>query len=150
TGGGTQSFGNFESWEDSGNPTVEEAFQHSINLAFVRLLHDIAEYETAASGVQVKRLLGDPEDPQREAYLQRFVDKDSKRFLTRFYKDYKGLGSDDLLNQLVRRARPTPKKLATVFLSLRPDARLAHLQQFLQAHLPQEALSENELWDLYL
>jgi membrane peptidoglycan carboxypeptidase len=41
TGGGNQSFGNFESWEDSGAPTVENAFQHSINLAFVRILKDV-------------------------------------------------------------------------------------------------------------
>src|SRR4029077_10732186 len=89
TGGGTQRFGNFESAENHDDPTVEEAFQHSVNLAFVRLLHDIVKYETAASGVEVNRLFGDTADPQREAYLQRFVDADSRRFLGRFYKDYK-------------------------------------------------------------
>src|SRR4029077_10283722 len=53
TGGGTQSFANFSSWEDYQSPTVVAAFQHSINLAFVRLLHDIVTYENAASGVPV-------------------------------------------------------------------------------------------------
>src|SRR5205085_2275514 len=87
TGGGTQSFGNFESWENYDNPTVSDAFQHSINLAFVRILRDVANYYTAESGVQLKRLLANPDDPQREAYLHRFVDVDSRRFLTRFFKD---------------------------------------------------------------
>jgi len=150
TGGGTQSFGNFDSSENAGNPTVEEAFHHSVNLAFVRLLHDIALYETAASGVQVKRLLGDPADPQREAYLRRFVDADSRRFLTRFYRDYKGLDADQALDQLVERTRPIAKRLATVYLSLHPDARLAHLKAFLATHLPREELDPKELWDLYL
>jgi membrane peptidoglycan carboxypeptidase len=47
TDGGVQSFGNFESTENGGNPTVEVAFQHSINLAFVRLLRDVISYYTA-------------------------------------------------------------------------------------------------------
>ena len=47
TGGGNQSFGNFESWEDYDNPTVETAFEHSVNLAFVRIMRDIANYYTA-------------------------------------------------------------------------------------------------------
>lgn len=150
TGGGTQGFGNFEKWENYENPTVEVAFQHSINLAFVRLLRDVVSYETAASGVQVSRLLADPGDPQREAYLRRFVDADSRRFLARFYKDYKGLSGDEALGLLVRRTRPLAKPLATVFLSVHPNARLAHLQAFLASRLPQAAVSENELWDLYL
>src|SRR6266567_2917139 len=150
TGGGTQSFGNFEASENYDNPTVEDAFQHSINLAFVRLLHDLVKYETAASGVQVSKLLSNTDDPQREAYLKRFVNADSRRFLGRFYKDYRGLNGDEALNLLVRRTRPLPKQLATVFLSIHPDARLAHLQSFFATHLPQAAVSENELWDLYL
>ncbi len=150
TGGGTQGFGNFDSSENAGNPTVEEAFQHSINLAFVRLLHDIASYETVASGVEVDKLLADPDNPQREAYLHRFVDADTRRFLTRFYRDYKDLNEDQALDLLVQRTRPMAKRLATVFLSLHPDARLAHLKQFLATHLPREELGPNELWDLYL
>jgi hypothetical protein len=150
TGGGNQSFGNFESWEDSGAPTVENAFEHSINLAFVRVLRDIVNYYTAASGVSVKRLLGDTDDPQREAYLKRFIDTDSRRFLHRFYAVYKGMNGEQALATLAERTHPQAKKLATVYLSIHPDARLAHLQAFLMAHLPQSDLSENELWDLFL
>ena len=150
TGGGTQSFGKFERWENYERPTVEAAFEHSINLAFVRLLHDVVEYETAASGLEVKQLLGNPDDPQRPAYLQRFVEADSRRFLARFYKDYKGLDGDQALDLLAHRTLPMPKRLATVFLSVHPDARLAHLQAFLLAHLPQVVITEPELWDLFL
>ena len=34
-----------------------------------------------------------------------------------------------------------------MFLSIHPNARLAHLQQFLVAHLPEYDLSDSELWD---
>jgi membrane peptidoglycan carboxypeptidase len=150
TGGGNQSFDNFATWEDDARPTVETAFQHSINLAFVRILRDIANYYTVASGVQIKRLLGDTDDSQREAYLQRFIESDSRRFLHRFYKDYRGLNGNQAMTVLADHTQPIPKRLATVFLSIHPDARLAHLQQFLMTHLPEYDLNDNELWDLYL
>jgi membrane peptidoglycan carboxypeptidase len=150
TGGGTQSFGNFESWEDHGNPTVADAFEHSINLAFVRLLRDVANYYAAASGVQVKQLLADPDDPRREAYLQRFADAEMHHLLARFYKDYVGLSSDEALALLAQRTRPIARRLATVFLSVHPDARLANLQAFLAAHLPRVNLGADQLWELYL
>jgi membrane peptidoglycan carboxypeptidase len=150
TGGGIQGFGNFESSENYETPTVETAFQHSINLAFVRLLHDIVTYETAASGVEVDKLLNNPDDPQRQAYLHRFVDADSRRFLSHYFKDYSGLNPNEALDRLVARTRPTPQHLATVYLSVHPHARIAYLQAFLTAHLPHEVITENELWDLYL
>lgn len=150
TGGGTQSFANFESWENYDRPTVENAFEHSINLAFVRILRDIANYYTAASGVQVKQLLGNPDDPQREVYLHRFVDADSRRFLYRFYRDYRGLSGDEPLDLLARHTRPVPRKLAAMYLTIHPEPRLAHFHAFLAAHLPRMELTEEQLWDNYL
>jgi membrane peptidoglycan carboxypeptidase len=150
TGGGVQSFGNFESSENYESPTVEIAFQHSINLAFVRILRDIVQYYTAASGVEIGQLLGNPDDPQRTAYLKRFVDADSKGFLYRFYKDYKGLSGDQALDLLASRTRPIATRLATVYLSVRPNARLAPFQAFLMQHLPHLVITEDQLWKLYL
>ena len=48
TGGGMQSFANFEKWERPRAPTVAAAFANSINNAFVRLMRDIVSYEIAA------------------------------------------------------------------------------------------------------
>ena len=150
TGGGVQGFGNFESEENYGSYSVEKAFHLSVNLSFVRLLRDVRDYYTAQDGTQVKRLLQDPNDPQREVYLRRFVDKDSRRFLFNFYKDLRGLNPDQILMQLMQRIRPNPRRLATVYLSLHPDARLAEFKQFLLAHLPRGDLDEQKLWELYL
>jgi len=44
TNSGMHPFHNFERWEDSMQPTVENAFENSINLVFVRLMRDIREY----------------------------------------------------------------------------------------------------------
>ncbi len=150
TGGGTQSFGNFESWENSGMPTVEDAFHNSINLAFVRLLRDVRDYYSGQSGTQVKSLLQNPDDPQREVYLRRFADADGRRFMTRFYKDLKGLNSEQILDQLIHRTSPVPRRLATIYLSLNPDARLAQFKTFLVKHLQRDELDEQKVWELYL
>jgi membrane peptidoglycan carboxypeptidase len=150
TGGGMQGFGNFERSEDSQRPTVEIAFQHSINCAFVRLLRDVVTYYTAAGGVQIKQLLDDPNDPQRQAYLRRFVDADSQHFLHRFYSDFHGLTTKEALDELASHTRPIPARLTVVYLSVHPDARIAQLQRFLLAHLPHLALTNEDLWHLYL
>jgi membrane peptidoglycan carboxypeptidase len=150
TDGGTQSFGNFSRWENNATPTVEVAFQHSINLAFVRLLKDVVDYYIAASGVKVDELLGNPDDPNRQRYLQRFVDADSKKFLYRFYKDYGALSGGQALDELADRTDPSPKKLATIYLSVHPHARIAHFQAFLMKHLPGTVITKDELWELYL
>src|SRR5262249_33485988 len=84
TGGGTQSFGNFESTENGGDYPLTLAFQHSINLVYVRLLKDIVTYYNARSGVDLSRLLNDRSDPDRAAYLARFADEDGRRFLYRY------------------------------------------------------------------
>jgi hypothetical protein len=61
---------------------------------------------------------------QREVYLQRFIESDSRRFLQRFYKDYKGLNGDQAMAVLVDHTEPVPKQLTTVFLSIHPADRV--------------------------
>jgi membrane peptidoglycan carboxypeptidase len=150
TGGGAHTFANFATWENSANPTVVEAFENSINLSFIRVLRDILNYYIAADGIEVKRLLNDPDDPQRDEFLQRFVDTDSRRFLNRYYRDYKDLSGDEVVDTLAGRVSASPRKLAAVYMTIYPHARLADLYKFLAAHLPQTQFSEAQLWDLYL
>ena len=150
TGGGNQSFGNFESSENGGDQTLFVAFQHSINLVYVRLLKDVISYYDAQSGVDPSRLLSDRDDPEREAYLRRFADADGRHFLYRYYKDFRGLTPDQMLEAMARRARPAAGPLATIYLSLYPDARLAAFQNFLLAHLPHAQLTNEDIWHAYV
>ena len=62
TGGGAQTFNNFESDDNSRILTVHRAFQHSVNLVFVRLMRDIVHYEmvqTTGPVVAMARRSGD-------------------------------------------------------------------------------------------
>ena len=150
TGGGNQSFGNFESWENSGEQPLFTAFEHSVNLVFVRLLKDVISYYDAQNGAEPSHLLADRSDPERESYLQRFADADGKRFLNRYYKDFKNLNADQMLEAMARRARPATGPLATIYLSMHPDARLAEFQNFILAHLPRAELTNDDIWHAFI
>jgi membrane peptidoglycan carboxypeptidase len=56
TGGGIHVFHNFEHSEDRLRPTVEQAFEYSINLAFVRLLRDVIRHYEAEPGARDESL----------------------------------------------------------------------------------------------
>lgn len=149
TGGGMQSFANFEKWENHAVPTVAQAFANSINNAFIRLMRDIVRYETAQSGPQIRQLLDNPGDPEREAYLRRFADQEGRAYLDRFWRDYRGRTPQEALDLLASRTRPDPRRLAAVFRSVRPDAGRSELGSFLAQHLPHAAIDDDKLWELY-
>src|SRR6266403_1843286 len=149
TGGGMQGFGNFDSDENGGSYTVIEAFKHSVNLCYVRILRDIANHYTVESGIDAKRLLDEEDTPERDAYLKRFADADGKRFLWRYWKDFRGLNPDDAMDLLIRRTRPVPRRVAAIYLSLQPDARFDEFREFLGTHLRGAFLTLDQLWDLY-
>jgi membrane peptidoglycan carboxypeptidase len=149
TGGGVHVFANFEKWEDHENPTVVEAFEHSINNSFIRIMRDVVRYYTAQSGIAAEQLLSDADDPNREAYLRRFADQEGRRYLNRFWNDYRGLTPKEALDQLARRTRPVARRLAVIYLSARPEASRAELGEFLAHHLPPSSVDDDQLWDLW-
>ena len=149
TGGGVHAFANFEKWENHSNPTVIEAFEHSINNSFIRIMRDIVLYYQAQSGIETEKLLSDADDPNRQALLQRFADQEGRRYLGRFWNDYKGLTPQESLDKLARRTRPAARRLAVVYLTARPEASRAELGDFLAHHLPPSSVDNDELWDLW-
>ena len=148
TGGGAHDFANFEKWEDYQQFSVSEGFAHSVNNVFVRVLRDIVRYHISQNDSH-KLLTADRGDPEREAYLRRFVDQESRVYLTRFYRIYRGHSRDEALAILAHRSRPIARRLAVVFQSVRPDAGRAALGAFLARYLPRDSVSDDDLWDLY-
>ena len=148
TGGGLHAFANFEKWENSSSTSVEEAFAHSINNVFIRVLRDVVRYYIAQSDGQ-KLLTAARDDPDREAYLRRFVDQDGRKYLDRFYREYRARSPDQALELLAHRTRPIARRLAVIFRSVRPEADRAALGAFLGRYLPRDSVSDDDLWDLY-
>lgn len=149
TGGGAHVFHNFKRFEDAENPTVEDAFERSINLAFVRLMRDLTRYYIAQEGPQVKQLLSETDDPARQDYLRRFADQEGRRYLNRFYDDYRGLAPGAALDKLAGGAKAEMRALTVVFLSLRPESSTRELAQFLKAQLPLRAPDQRTVDSLY-
>jgi membrane peptidoglycan carboxypeptidase len=142
TGGGNNSFGNFEPWENDLIPTVEFAFEHSINCAFVRLMRDIRDYYIAQSGLDEKKLLYDPQDTARAEYLRQFVGKEGLTYLYKFYVADRDLSPSEVLDRLATHTTPLASHLAVLFLTVHPDATQAEMAAFLKAHMPRATFSE--------
>ena len=149
TGGGAHVFHNFKKFEDAQNPTVEDAFEHSVNLAFIRLMRDITRYYIAQQGDAVKRLLADADDPARQEFLRHFADEEGRGYLSRFYEDYRGLPPREALEQLAAHARQSPVALAAIFLSTRLEASPDELRQYLEMQGAWHRLDERGLRKLY-
>ncbi len=142
TGGGQNAFGNFQPWENDLNPTVEFAFENSINCVFVRLMRDVRDYYTTQSGVDKTQLLSDPHNPARLAYLQRFAAQEGGGYLYNFYTGYRGLTAEQAMERLAGHTQPMASHLADIFLAIHPNAGLAEMTAFLQAHMPKPSFAQ--------
>jgi membrane peptidoglycan carboxypeptidase len=145
TGGGVHRFHNFTGKEDDQVYTVRDAFAHSVNLSFIRIMRDLVDhFEAQGQGGDV-----DLDEPAtRKTYLERFADFEGRVYLGRFLQRYKGLAPDVALEKLVEGVRPTPEKLTVVFRSVRPEGTLDELTAFLRAHLPKD-VTDKKIAELY-
>jgi membrane peptidoglycan carboxypeptidase len=149
TGGGMQTFENFEPQENHQVFSVRAGFQNSVNLVFVRLMRDIVRHTIYQTPDSTAKLLEDATDPQRREYLSRFADREGREFIYRFYKKYQGKTAREAQELLLRGVRPVPKRLATVFRSVEPQAGLEQFSAFMQEQLPGGELSDETLQALY-
>ncbi len=149
TGGGAHHFNNFEPNEDGRTMDLREAFQHSVNLVFVRLMRDVVYNYMANNSKADRDLLEDADDPRRQEYLARFADSEGREFLRRFYKKYKGKSQEEARAQLIKRANSAPSRLAAMYRSIEPQATLAEFSVFMNEQLPKKDLGEAKLQRLY-
>ena len=153
TGSGTQTFSNFDRNDNDRILTVEHALQNSVNLVFVRLMRELTDHLTYQSPSVAAALFEDPDHPGRGNYLARFADTEGKQFIRRFYKKYAGQTGDAALELAMDGTRATPRQIATIVRSVRPDAPPRVLAAFLSEHArtPQPLSKEDvsELYDKY-
>jgi len=139
TGGGLHTFANFNKEDDGRFLPVREAFRHSVNLVFIRLMRDLVRFESAALVDTARGGPGAPTSPDRRMYLERFADQEGKTFLSSFWKRYSKARPSERLDLLAASTRPTPRRLAVLFRSVRPRGTQAEFDGFLNRHLPEGA-----------
>lgn len=149
TAGGRHVFANFERTENAHIVTVREAFEHSVNLAFIRLMRDIENYYKSRLPGVSPALLSDPSHPAREGYLRRFADDEGAVFLRRFYSRYRGLSTDQALDKLIQIRHRTPVRIAVIFRSCHPTADFDTFSRFMKQHVPQSRWGNRSIEQLY-
>jgi membrane peptidoglycan carboxypeptidase len=148
TGGGLHHFDNFEPEDDHRTMTLREAFTRSVNLPFVRLMRDVVRRTIAERGGSAEVLDAERGDPDRQAALARFADKEGKSFMLRFYRQFAGKTAAQVEDALLQGKRKTPARLAALLHGLQPDAQAPQLAAFLALHLP-EPLPDEEVAALH-
>ncbi|MCF7202598.1 transglycosylase domain-containing protein [Pseudomonas oligotrophica] len=148
TGAGLHHFNNFRREDDHRIVSVREALRESINLPFVRLMRDLVNFSTYEE-INSAELLKNDKDPRRLEYLTRFADREGSVFLQRFWRKYSEQSADQRIETFLQGMRPTPVRLAAVHRYLMPDADRAAFAGFLRTRLPDAALSEKKLEELY-
>lgn len=101
TGGGLHRFSNFENRRNHIQP-VSEAFRHSVNLVFIRMMRDIADHFIWLDPERVQDVLGNRDSRERENLLARFADQEGTEFQRRFFERYNGLESTEILPRIVQ------------------------------------------------
>ncbi|WP_420992047.1 transglycosylase domain-containing protein [Cupriavidus sp. 30B13] len=152
TGGGLQTFTNFERWENLKIMPVREAFEHSVNLVFVRLMRDIVRYETYRLHPDADEWLNNPAAPQRHAYLVRFADKEGSDYLRAFYGKYRGKTWPERFRRALENRRFSQVGLAVTLRSIEPDMDLEQFGKTMRATLPKIAkapLTDEALAKMY-
>jgi membrane peptidoglycan carboxypeptidase len=162
TGGGSQTFSNFDNTFNARSLTVLEGFRHSVNLVFIRMMRDIVHHHMYGVQGETARALEDVSDPTRQRYLARFAHEEGGRFVARFERKYRGRSGLEILDLLVEGRRLTPQRMAWAYRAVvppgvgepdalvGPDDSLEPFRVFLEDHLSEAAFSEGALAELYV
>lgn len=150
TGGGVHRFSNFNREDDAKVMDMWEATRNSVNLPFIRLMRDIVRHFMYRDPEGAARILADPADPRRAAYLRKFADREGRTFLARFHRKYKDLDADQAMDALLNHLTANPKRLAAVYRYLAPDDDVHAFSAFITGRVNNPgAFSEGDLQFLY-
>ncbi len=149
TGGGLHTFSNFDPKDNGRVLTLREAFQRSVNLVFIRLMRDLVYYHWSRMPGADPRILEDENDPRRAAYLARFADLEGKEFQRKFYDKYAGQPPEETLRTLLNGLALTPRRLAVIYRSVKPQASLQEFGAFMAAQPCAQRLSADATSKLY-
>lgn len=149
TGGGVQTFSNFDRTYDGRVMTVLEAFRQSVNLPSIRTMRDVVHYHMFGRPGSTASVLDDASDPARQEYLARFADREGREFLRQFYRKYQGRPAPEIFELLVAERDMSPLRTAYAFRAMAPDASLEAFGRQVDEHTPFSALSDEALETLY-
>lgn len=115
TGGGLHHFENFDPLDNGRVLSVREAFRHSTNLVFIRLMRDLVAYHRARLPYDADALMADPNHPARAPLLKQIAGEESRAALQRAYQKFGRLSRDEIVARLLGKRAESPRHLAILF-----------------------------------
>lgn len=153
TGGGVARFANFKHEHDGLNPSVAEALEQSINLAFVRIMRDVVHYHAYEAADAPARSLREGDEQARELaredFLNRFAEREGIGYLRTFWHKYHDVPPAQRLDVLAESVPARQAPLAAAYLSVRPESDFAGFTAFMRDHLGDHAGTEAGLRRLF-
>lgn len=149
TGGGVQTFSNFDGTYDRQSLTVTAGFRQSVNLVFVRMMRDIVNYYMYRVPGSTAHVLRERDTPLRQEYLARFADREGIQFLNQFIPKYRGRDRGEILSALFRDRRLSPQRIAWVYRTAVPDATEEEFEVVLRQNLPEDRFADAAIADLW-
>ena len=115
TGGGAQTFANFERDENSRTYTVRDGLIYSVNLVYIRLMRDIVRFHAARLPYDAQAVLSNPADPVRRPLLAEIAAAEATDVLARAYRKFRNLSPHEVEARLLGASAKDLRHLAMFF-----------------------------------
>lgn len=152
TGGGLHYFHNFDDQDDYKRFPVTAAFRNSVNLVFIRMMRDIVHYHMYGGSGDAAEILENPNHWLRPHYVSRFADRESRQYLSRFFRRYAGKTPTEIVAGLGSEGKLSPRKYTVMLRVVRPELQreevIADVLARFAGH-PKWKLSENLAGEIY-
>lgn len=149
TGGGVHRFSNYKHEDDDTNPTVAEAIEQSVNLAFIRVMRDVVHYHAYEAVDAPARALREGDEAARADYLNRFAERESIGYLRTFWHKYRNVPATERLAVLADSVPARQSPLAAAFLTVVPESDFDTYRDFMTEHLGDKVGTDAGLRRLY-
>ena len=139
TGGGVHRFSNFKHEDDGQSPSVAGALEQSVNLVFVRIMHDVVHYHAYEAIDAPARSLREGNETARQDFLNRFAEREGIGFLRTYWHKYRDVPAQERLEVLADSVPARQSPLAAAFLSVQPESDFATFRSFMRERLGEQA-----------
>ena len=134
TGGGIHTFHNYDSRDDNHRVSVREATTRSVNLVFVRLLRDIADFHRKRLPYNESLILNQRNHPDRLRLLQKIATAKAVDLLLYHYRTFYDLSADEIINRLISKEKDPAEQMAILFYAWTTDPDESQLRKWLGRH----------------
>lgn len=144
TGRGMHTFANFND-DIQGMIPLRTAFQHSVNLCYIRLMRELVQYYTAELDFNQAAILADLNHPKRKDLLEAAMLQEARENMATFYGRYRHMDQAEALRKMCGKTPRGLRRLAAFYLTEHPNASLADLRTEARRVYPTLTASEDSL-----